>query len=106
MPGVGLARTAQRGDPFRTLVANAGYDASEAMAEVRMAGPGFGFDVTRGQAVDVMAAGIYDPAIVVKSAVYGAVSSAALALTVDVLIHRTEQSAHAEVHIPSKRKKL
>jgi len=93
-------------DPFRTLVSNAGYDPSEAMAEVRMAGPGFGFDVTTGQAVDVMEAGIYDPAIVVKSAVYGAVSAAALALTVDVLIHRTEQPEHAEVHVPGKRKKL
>jgi len=93
-------------EPFRTLVSNAGYDASEAMAEVRMAGPGYGFDVTVGQAVEVMEAGIYDPAIVVKSAVYGAVSAAALALTVDVLIHRAEQPEHAEAHVPSRRKKL
>jgi len=93
-------------EPLRTLVSNAGYDASEAMAEVRMAGPGFGFDVTVGRAVDVMKAGLYDPAIVLKSAAYGAVSAAALALTVDVLIHRTEQPKHAEVHVPSKRKKL
>jgi len=93
-------------EPFRTLVSNAGYDASEAMAEVRMAGPGYGFDVTVGRALEVMEAGIYDPAIVLKSAVYGAVSAAALALTVDVLIHRTEQPKHAEVHVPSKRKKL
>lgn len=92
--------------PFRTIVSNAGYDAGEIAAEVRLAGPGFGFDVAGGQVVDVIQAGISDPAIVVKSAVYGAVSAAALALTVDVLIHRTEQPEHAQVHIPSKRKKL
>jgi chaperonin GroEL len=93
-------------EPFRTLVSNAGYDASDAMAEVRLAGAGCGFDVTLGRVVNVMEAGIYDPAIVLKSAVYGAITAAALALTVDVLIHRREQPEHASVHVPSKRKKL
>jgi chaperonin GroEL len=93
-------------EPFRTLASNAGYDASDAMAEVRLAGPGHGFDVTVGRAVNVLEAGICDPAIVIKSAVYGAVATVALALTVDVLIHRTEQPKHASVHVPSKRKML
>lgn len=93
-------------EPFRTIVANAGYDASDAMAEVRLAGPGHGFDATAGQVVDMMQTGIYDPAIVLKSAAYGAVTTAALALTVDVLVHPREQPERASVHIPSKRKKL
>jgi chaperonin GroEL len=93
-------------EPFRTIVANAGYDASEIMAEVRLAGPGHGYDVTTGQVVDMMQAGIYDPAIVVKSAVYAALTTASMALTVDVLIHRREQPKHASVHVPSKRKQL
>ena len=93
-------------EPFRTIVANAGYDASEIMAEVRLAGPGHGYDVTTGQVVDMMQAGIYDPAIVVKSAVYAALTTASMALTVDVLIHRREQPKHARVHVPSKRKQL
>jgi chaperonin GroEL len=93
-------------EPFRTIVANAGYDASDVMAEVRLAGPGHGYDVTTGQVVDVMQTGIYDPAVVLKSAVYAALTTASLALTVDVLIHRTEQPEHASVHIPSKRKQL
>ena len=93
-------------EPFRTIVANAGYDASEAMAEVRLVGPGHGFDATAGRVVDVMKTGIYDPAIVLKSAAYAAVSTAGLALTVDVLVHRREQPERASVHIPSKRKKL
>jgi chaperonin GroEL len=93
-------------EPFRTIVDNAGYDASDAMAEVRLAGPGHGFDATAGRVVDMMQTGIYDPAIVLKSAAYGAVTTAALALTVDVLVHPREQPERASVHIPSKRKKL
>jgi chaperonin GroEL len=93
-------------EPFRTIAANAGYDASEVMAEVRLAGPGHGFDALTGQVVEVMEAGIYDPAIVLKSAVYAALTTASMALTVDVLIHRTEQPKHASVHVPSKRKQL
>jgi chaperonin GroEL len=44
--------------PLRTIVANAGYDASDVMAEIRLAGPGHGFDVTSGQVVDMMQRGI------------------------------------------------
>ena len=93
-------------EPFRTIVANAGHDASDVMAEVRLAGPGHGYDVTTGQVVDVMQVGIFDPAVVLKSAVYAALTTASLALTVDVLIHRMEQPEHASVHVPSKRKQL
>lgn len=93
-------------EPFRTIVANAGYDASDIMAEVRLAGPGHGYDVTAGQVVEIMQAGIYDPAVVVKSAVYAALTTASMALTIDVLIHRREQPKHASIHVPSKRKQL
>lgn len=76
--------------PIRTIISNAGYDASEVMAEVRLAGPNHGFDVRAGQVVDVTQAGILDAVSTLKAAVHGAVASAALALTVDVLIHRKE----------------
>jgi chaperonin GroEL len=75
-------------EPMRTIIANTGYDASEVMAEVRLAGPGHGFDATAQQIVDVVNVGILDVASVQKAAVHGAISSAALALTTDVLIHR------------------
>ena len=93
-------------EPFRTIVANAGYDASEVMAEVRLAGPDHGFNAMTGQVVRMMEAGIYDPAIVLKSAVYAALTTASMALTVDVLIHQTEQPEHASIHTPNKRKQL
>lgn len=93
-------------EPIRTIIANAGYDASEIMAEIKLAGSGYGFDVTSGQVVDMMEAGIWDAAIVQKSAVYGAITTAALALTVDVLVHRQEQPEHATIRPPSPRKRL
>jgi chaperonin GroEL len=73
--------------PARTIISNAGYDASEVMAEIKLAGPGYGFDVTAGQVVDMAQAGIYDATAVQKSALYAAIASAALALTIDVMVH-------------------
>jgi chaperonin GroEL len=92
--------------PLRTIVANAGYDASDVMAEIRLAGPGHGFDVTSGQVVDMMQRGIWDATVVQKSAAYVAIASAGLALTIDVLIHRKEQPEHATTPPPAKRKRL
>jgi chaperonin GroEL len=73
--------------PARTIIANAGHDASTVMAEVAAAGRGFGFDVAAGQITDMADAGIYDVAAVQKAAVHSAVASAALALTIDVVVH-------------------
>jgi chaperonin GroEL (HSP60 family) len=48
---------------------------------------GAGFDVIKGQLVDMRQAGIYDAALVVKAAIFSVIHSAALALTIDVLVH-------------------
>ncbi|GIK43016.1 MAG: 60 kDa chaperonin 1 [Chloroflexota bacterium] len=92
--------------PLRTLVSNAGYDPGEVMAQINLAGPGYGFDVVAGRVVEMRQAGICDAAMVQKTAVYTAISSAALALTIDVLVHRNGQPEHAAVHTPGKRKRL
>jgi chaperonin GroEL len=74
--------------PARALLHNAGFDPSETLACVRQAGPGHGFDVVGRQVVQMEQAGILDAAAVVRAAVVGAIHSAALALTIDVLVHR------------------
>jgi chaperonin GroEL len=74
--------------PLRTLLLNAGHDPNEVVASVYQAGAGHGFDVLGGKVVDMSQAGIFDAASVVKAAVFSAVHGAALALTVDVLVHR------------------
>jgi chaperonin GroEL len=76
--------------PIRTILSNAGYDASDIMAEIRLAGPGYGFDVHAKKVVDVVAAGIFDVAAVQRAAIHSAVSSAAMALTIDVVVHHKE----------------
>ncbi len=46
------------------------------------------FDVLRGQVVNVSTAGVLDSAAVQKAALHSAVRSAAMALTIDVFVHR------------------
>jgi chaperonin GroEL len=92
--------------PLRVIVENAGYDAGDVLAEVRQGGPGYGFDALKGEVVCMEEAGILDPASVQKAAAYAGISGAALALTIDVLVHRREQPAHASPRPPSKRKRL
>jgi chaperonin GroEL len=74
--------------PLRTLLLNAGHDPNEVLASVYKAGPGYGFDVLRRRVVDMSQAGIFDAASVVRAAVFSAIHGAALALTVDVMVHR------------------
>ncbi len=62
--------------------------------------------MTSGQIVDLAEAGIYDATTVLKLAVFSAIASAGLALTIDVLIHRQQQPEHASIRPPSKRKRL
>ena len=77
-------------EPMRVIIANGGADASETMAHVKLAGPGHGYDVRSGQVVNMNGAGILDAASVQMNAVGGAISTAALALTIDVLVHHRE----------------
>ena len=91
--------------PIRTIASNAKYDASDVMADLRLAGSGHGLDVVRDKIVNVEESGIYDPAGVVKAALFGAVKTAGLALTVDVVVHHA-QPEQAKPLGPSARMKL
>jgi chaperonin GroEL len=73
--------------PLRTIVANAGHDPAEVMAAISCKDGLRCFDVLGGKVVDVLKAGILDVAAAYKAAVQSAVSTAALTLTIDVLVH-------------------
>jgi chaperonin GroEL len=75
-------------EPFRTILANAGLEAQDWLAELRLVRSGHGVDVRSGRIVNMFEAGILDSAAVVKAALHSAVSTAALALTIDVFVHR------------------
>jgi chaperonin GroEL len=74
--------------PMTCLVKNAGYEPGPVVARVEAAGNGLGFDVERGQFVDMFEANIVDPLPTIRTALSYALSVAAMALTTDVLILR------------------
>ncbi len=80
--------------PMRAIAANAGIDASALFAAPGICQPGWTFDVLRRRWVDAEAGGILDPLPVVRAALEGAVSTAVMALTTDVLIrHKRPEMA-------------
>ena len=74
--------------PMRTIIQNAGYEAGSILANLSTSKRFDGFDVMSGQEVDMLSDGIYDVADAYIASVSSAITSAALALTVDVLIHQ------------------
>lgn len=79
--------------PIRALLTNAGYSSSEILVQLDSSDSHHGFDLIRGEIVHMAEAGILDVAHVQKEALERAVSSAALALTIDVLIlHRNPEA--------------
>ncbi len=74
--------------PFRTLMEISGNTPGKILAEVELAGPGYGFDIVSGEVCEMIPNGILDVATVQKQAVISAIRSAAMALTIDVLVHR------------------
>ncbi len=72
---------------IRTLATNAGYDPGTVIAALQGKMPSHAFDMRSGGVVRIRQAGLYDGAAACKAAVRGAVTTAALALTIDVLVH-------------------
>ncbi len=90
LTGVRIVRRALE-EPMRQLAENAGYDGAVVVENVRRAqaekkNAYVGFDVLREDYVDLMKAGIIDPAKVTRSALENAASIAAMILTTEALI--------------------
>lgn len=86
-----LARAVEA--PLQALLENAGKEPAVILAQIAAAGPGCGYDVLQGKIVAMQEAGILDSAAVIREAIYRAIHGAALALTVDVLVHRSNPPA-------------
>lgn len=91
--------------PFSTILENAGYDSGYILGDLEIAGPGYGFDVNSGKIVNMVQSGVFDPANVQRAAIYAGIESAALALTVDVLVHHRNPEK-AEIPQPVKLKQV
>jgi chaperonin GroEL len=86
--------------PFRAILTNSGYEPGGPLMEVELTGAGFGFDVLSGQVCEMIPNGIVDVAAVQKQAVISAIRSAAMALTIDVLVHRKKPPMVTEPDAP------
>jgi len=88
--GVNILRKALE-EPFRQLMFNAGQDGSVLMEQVRRKQAEsktgtWGYDVMKGQVVDLFEGGIIDPLKVTRSALENAASVASMILTTEALI--------------------
>ena len=73
-------------EPLRQLAANGGYEGSVVVQRVKESSGNEGFNVATGEYVDMLKAGILDPAKVTRSALQNAASVASLLLTTECLI--------------------
>ncbi len=72
--------------PLRQIAMNAGLEGGVVVGEVASRPAGHGLDAATGTYVDMIAAGIVEPAKVTRSALQNAASVAALFLTTEVLV--------------------
>src|SRR5438270_7398630 len=73
-------------EPLRQLAENAGLEGSVVVNEVRAAKAGFGLNVDSGEVVDMVKAGIIDPAMVTRSALQNAASIGKNILTTEAVV--------------------
>ena len=82
-------------EPMRQIAANAGYDGGVIVETVRRLGkerrqPNLGFNALTGRYVDMVKAGIIDPAKVTHAALEAAVSTASMLLTTEAAVTEKE----------------
>lgn len=73
-------------EPVRQIANNAGQEGSVIVAEVKKSAIGVGYDAAKDEYVDMIAAGIVDPAKVTRSALQNAASIAAMVLTTETIV--------------------
>jgi chaperonin GroEL len=88
--GVNVIRRALE-EPFRQIVFNAGKEAAVLLNEIKIKGGNWGYDAREDKVVDMIAAGIIDPAKVTKQALQNASSIAGLMLTTEAIISEIKE---------------
>jgi chaperonin GroEL len=88
--GVNVIRRALE-EPFRQIVFNAGKEAAVLLNEIKIKGGNWGYDARNDEVVDMIDAGIIDPAKVTKQALQNASSIAGLMLTTEALISEIKE---------------
>ena len=86
--------------PLRQIVVNAGIDAGVVIEKVRNSENGTGFDAAKEEYVDMVKAGIIDPAKVTRSAIQNAVSVSSVLLTTEVAVGNEKEESPAGGGMP------
>jgi len=73
-------------EPLRQIATNAGLEGSVVVEKVKGSKEGFGLNAVTGEIVDLVKAGIVDPAKVTRSTIQNAASIAGLVLTTEALV--------------------
>ncbi len=98
--GVNIVRRAIE-EPVRQIANNAGLEGSVVVENVKKAADGVGFNAMKNEYVDMIKAGIVDPAKVTRSALQNAASIASMVLTTETLIaDKPEKEAPAAPAAP------
>jgi len=97
--GVNIVRRALE-EPVRQIAANAGYEGSVVVETVRKGKVGHGWDALHGESVDMIKAGIVDPAKVTRSALQNAASIAAMVLTTEAVVTEIPERREAAPSMP------
>ena len=83
--------------PARQIAENAGEDGGVVVDEILARGKNFGYDAAKGEYVDMLEAGILDPAKVARVALQNAASVAGVMLTTDVLCTEYKEDKHEAI---------
>jgi chaperonin GroEL len=97
--GVQIVRRAIE-EPLRTLANNGGTEGALIVEEVKKRKGNEGYDVAKGEYVDLVKAGIVDPTKVTRSALQNAASIAGLLLTTEALITEIPEKEKAPAMPP------
>ncbi len=97
--GVSIVRRALE-EPVRQIANNAGLEGSIIVQRIKSEKKGVGFDAVTETFVDMISAGIVDPAKVTRSALQNAASIASMLLTTEVLITEIPKEENTPAYPP------
>jgi chaperonin GroEL len=83
-------------EPARQIIANAGQEGSVIVRDLKEKGGNWGFNAQNDQMVDMIKAGIIDPAKVTKQALQNASSIAGLMLTTEALVSEIKEESKSD----------
>ena len=99
LTGVKIVKKALE-EPVKQIAFNAGEEGSVVVEKVKASKAGIGFNALTGEYIDMIAAGIVDPAKVTRSALQNAASIASMLLTTETLIADIPEEKGAPAGMP------